>query len=138
VGHALARHPSQELRHLLDEDLGVPRLDERAVGPDLAATGLVIGGRVAAKDDDRDGAEGRVALERLAQIVAVLSGHDRVGQDEIGAALTCERHGLLCAPGGRDLEVGVSEGDRNDLLHRDAVVGTQNVLGHRGLEPPGE
>jgi len=100
------------------------------VGPGGPGAGLVEGLEGPGEEEDRDLAQLRVALDRLAQLVAVLPGHDHVGENDVGLRLPGARQRILAVVDGRDLVVLAGEGDADDLLDRDGVIREQKVLGH--------
>ncbi len=123
-----------DLGHLLEHDLRVPRLRQVRVGADLRAAGGVVGCAVTDEDHDRNVGRAGVALERHAQVVAVLARHLRVGEHDGRLVRLGFRERLFNGARADVLEVGVPEGDVRDLLHRRAVIDAKNDLAHVG--PP--
>jgi hypothetical protein len=91
---------------------------------------LVEGLERAGEEEDRDRAERRVALDRLAELVPVPARHHHVREDDVGLQLARLRERVLTVVHGGDAEVLVREGDAHDLLDRDRVVREKKVLGH--------
>ena len=72
----------------------------------------------------------RVALDRLAHLVAVLLGHDDVGEDQVGERPPRATRGPSAVGDAGQLVVRAGERQLDDLLDRQAVVGEQNLLSH--------
>jgi hypothetical protein len=136
TGDAAAGRLVDELGDLLEHDLGVPRLGQAAVGADLGTLGGVERLRVAAQDDDGDIGELGVGLERLAQVVAGLARHHRVGEDERRLLRLGLGERVVDAARTDVLKVGGLERDLGDRLHGRAVVRDQDDLGHRRVALP--
>ena len=130
LGDALARDAGERLDDLVEQHLGVPRLDHVAVGAALLAARVVVRLRVAAHDEDRNAREIGIRLDRLAQVVAGLARHDRVGEDQRRPLGARQLERLVRALGADVLVVAAAEGDLGDLLHGGAVVGAENRLAH--------
>ena len=79
-----------------------------------------------------------VLLDELADLVAVLLRHDDVAENDVRTDLLDLLDGESAVADGHHVEVLVGEGQLDDLLDRDAVVGKQNLLAHRlfGLPSP--
>jgi hypothetical protein len=110
--------------------LRLERLGQEAVAADPGRALLVERLERAGEQQHGDVAEGRVLLDEVAHLVAVLLRHDDVAEDHVGADFLGLLDGEPPVADGCHLEVLVGEGQLDDLLDRDAVVRQQDLLAH--------
>ena len=126
----LGRHPLDELAHAGEQRLAVEGLGDVAIGARGTGPRLVERLEGSGEQEHRHLAELRVGLQRLAELVAVHAGHDRVGEHDVGPGLPRPGERVLAVVHGGDPVVLPGEDDAHDLLDGDRVVGEQQVLGH--------
>ena len=119
------------LGDLLEHGLRVPWLGKVRIRADLRAEGGVVGSAVADEDRDRNVRELRVGLQREAEVVAVLAGHRRIGEHDGGTVPLRFLERFIEVARADVGELGATEGDVRDLLHRGAVINAQNDLALR-------
>jgi hypothetical protein len=124
------RDALHQLAHLADERLALEGLGDVAVGLGFAGAGLVERLEGAGQQQHRDVLEGRIVLDRLADLVPVPLRHDHVGQDDIGLLLAGSGERVLSIVDGDDLIVLAFEGHAHDLLDRDGIIREKKGLGH--------
>src|SRR5664280_385836 len=85
----------------------------------------------------RDSVKGvRVALEDLADLVAVHVRHDDVAKHDVRLNLRQALQEVAPAPDGEHLVLGLGKGELHDFLDRNAVIGKQQRSTHGHLALP--
>ena len=125
-----ARRAGEERVHLVDQRLRLEGLRDVAVGAGARGALLVERLEGAGQEQHRNVSRGRVGLDRLADLVAVLARHHDVGEDHVRPRLARARDRVVAVVHGEEHDVLVREADADDLLDRHAVVGKEQGLGH--------
>ncbi len=120
------------LLHLVEEPLCVEGLVGVVVRARLAPAVRVVGAVAARQQHDGDSLVPRADLPREGVPVVALEGGVDDGCDRLLRQL---REGLRGVLRHDDAEIIAGEGDLEDLAHRDAVVDSEQGLGHVGLSP---
>ena len=129
----LAVAAAQQLFHPPDDVLRLERLGEHIVAAERLDALLVDRLGRAGQKDDRNVRQPRRVLHVRGHFVAVFSRHPDVGQHDV-RRLGIEVSDCLIAVADRDdLDVLVGEGQLDDALDGDAVVGKQQLMGHDGV-----
>ncbi len=129
-GHGVGLLPHQRL-HLVEQHLALEGLGDVVVGPGGAGAGLVEGLEGAGQQQHGDALRGGIALERLADLVAVLARHHHVREHHIRTQLARPGDGVQPVVDRGDLEVLGREDHPDHLADGERVVGDQQILGHR-------
>ena len=130
-GHRLCS-PEEILNHV-DQLSGLERLRHDGVASGRQRAIAVERFEGAGEEHHRDMQRVRVALERLANLVAVDVRHHDVAQHHVGLDLRQAREQVATAPDSDHLVLGFGEGELNNLLNRDAVIGQQKGPTHGHL-----
>ena len=117
------RRVRQQRLDLAEELLGVERLRHDRVRADPVGALAVEGLERSGQQDHRNARRLRVALDRLADLVAVLLGHHDVGEDQVGAGLADLLEGPHSVAHADELVLAVGKRQLDDLLNRQTVVG---------------
>ena len=131
----LVGRPREKGFDLPQELLGVERLGNDGVAAEPVGPVPVEGLEGPRQEHHRDPGRGRIRLDGLADLVAVLLRHDDVGQDQVGhlAGLDPVEQPLTVRYTD-ELVFAVGEGQLHDLLNREAVIGEKYLLCHVNLQ----
>jgi hypothetical protein len=120
--------------HLTDEGLGLEGLGHvtRCAGARSAL--FVEGFEGAGEKQYGNVGEVGVGFDCLTHLVAVLSGHHDVGEDQVRTSLLGALQRVVSVVDGHESHVLARKTDIHDLLDRDTVIRQQQRLGH--VPPP--
>ena len=121
---------AQQLADLGDQRLGLEGLREEAVASDAIRPILVERLERPREKENGNVGEGRRLLDELADLVAVLLGHDDVAENHVRTHFLDPLHGEPAVAHRDHVEVLVGESQLDDLLDRDAVVRQKDLLAH--------
>ena len=122
--HGLGFHHrgGEQMAHPRDQVLRLERLADQFIGMDReGAFGHPLVDH-ARHQDHRGLPKARMLLDVLADLVAVASRHDDVGDDDVRGAVVHQVHGAAGVMAGDDVKVFAAEGDFNHLAHGCAIV----------------
>ena len=134
LGDGAAR--GQDVLHARHQRRRIERLRHVAQGSNAPRPLGVVRLERAVQKQDRDIAQFGNAPEGLADLVAIELRHDHVAQDDVGQEGSGLLDGKAPVSCGDHFELVRREGQFDDLLNGDAVVGEEQFFSHFGLVAP--